>query len=70
MKDYPGVKNKHEFSTLGLKDRFNQQGSGLGLFMVKRLVEKMGGTIEVQSVIEEGTTFKFTIEKAAASPIE
>nr|WKN34072.1 GAF domain-containing sensor histidine kinase [Tunicatimonas sp. TK19036] len=58
------------FSTLGLKDRFNQQGSGLGLFMVKRLVEKMGGTIEVQSVIEEGTTFKFTIEKAAASPIE
>lgn len=37
----------------------NQQpgGSGLGLYMVKSLVEKMGGSIHIQSSIGKGTTF-------------
>jgi signal transduction histidine kinase len=33
------------------------EGSGVGLFMVKRLIENAGGTITVQSQVEVGTTF-------------
>jgi len=33
------------------------KGTGLGLFIVKRFVEKMGGMITVSSVLEQETTF-------------
>ncbi len=33
------------------------QGTGLGLYMTKRLIEKMGGAVAVASVKEKGTTF-------------
>ena len=34
------------------------EGSGLGLFLVKKQVEEMGGTIEIDSKVGEGTTFR------------
>ncbi|WP_460501357.1 PAS domain-containing sensor histidine kinase, partial [Hymenobacter agri] len=37
------------------------EGSGVGLFMVKRLIENAGGTIAVQSQPDEGTTFTVTL---------
>lgn len=41
--------------------RTNYQGVGLGMSIVKSIVDKMGGTIEVQSKVGEGSTFKVTI---------
>ena len=37
------------------------EGSGVGLFMVKRLIENAGGTITVRSQVGEGTTFTVTL---------
>jgi signal transduction histidine kinase len=40
------------------------EGTGIGLYMVKRLVERNNGIIEVESEVDKGTTFTVTFKKA------
>ena len=37
-------------------------GSGIGLFHIKQIVEKMSGKIEVVSKLNSGTIFKITLK--------
>ena len=47
------------------KSRSREQGgTGLGLSIVKHIIEAHDQTINVKSVIDKGTTFTFTLEKA------
>ena len=39
------------------------EGTGVGLYMVKRMVENAGGTITVQSELGIGTTFTVTLQR-------
>jgi len=39
----------------------NIQGTGMGLYIVKSLVEMMGGAVDVQSASGIGSTFSFTV---------
>ena len=39
----------------------NEIGTGLGLLLVNDFVIQHGGTIDVESTVGRGTTFKFTI---------
>lgn len=53
--DYERCKNR----VFGMYQRFhnNVEGRGLGLFMVRSQVSSMGGTIKLESEINEGTRF-------------
>lgn len=46
------------------RKRYEQQGLGLGLSLVGRLLKRAGGTLSVQSVMGEGTTVSVHVPNA------
>ncbi|MCZ2141734.1 MAG: HAMP domain-containing histidine kinase [Bacteroidia bacterium] len=53
---------KHKNQIFGLYKRFDntKEGKGLGLYMVKSQVERLGGKIEIKSEVGIGTEFILT----------
>jgi signal transduction histidine kinase len=41
--------------------QLTMSGLGLGLYLVREFVGLHGGTVEVQSVVGQGTTFRVTL---------
>ena len=68
--DGPGIEPQyHEkifviFQTLQPRDKV--EGTGVGLSLVKKIVEAEGGTIAVESEPGSGTTFRFTWPRRVA----
>ncbi|MBN2012246.1 PAS domain S-box protein [candidate division KSB1 bacterium] len=63
----PGIDAKyydrifHIFQTLETKDK--SESTGIGLAVVKKIVEYYGGSVWVESTLGQGTTFNFTLPK-------
>jgi signal transduction histidine kinase len=64
----PGIDKKHFdkifqiFQTLAPRDAY--ESTGIGLTLVKKIVETYGGKIWLDSELKKGTTFFFTLSKA------
>jgi signal transduction histidine kinase len=49
------------FGKLQTTSEINKYGIGLGLHICKKIIESFGGTILVQSKLNQGTTFKYEL---------
>ncbi|MGI4734059.1 MAG: sensor histidine kinase [Janthinobacterium lividum] len=58
--------SRHRANLFQLFRRFHPEvaaGSGVGLYLVHRLVHQAGGQIEVESVVSQGTTFRLYLPR-------
>ncbi|HLZ16844.1 MAG TPA: HAMP domain-containing sensor histidine kinase, partial [Cyclobacteriaceae bacterium] len=54
-----GIDEEHQAKIFDMFYRASERtkGSGLGLYILKRAVERLNGTIELTSKLNEGSTF-------------
>jgi signal transduction histidine kinase len=70
--DGPGIDPEYHqrifemFQTLRPRDQV--EGSGMGLTVVKKIVENYGGAITVESQLGQGTTLRFTWPSLSPEP--
>lgn len=66
-----GIEEQHLSQIFGMFKRVHQhvEGSGVGLYIVKRIVENAGGEITVESKVEEGTRFEIRLHNVALCEI-
>ena len=63
----PGIEEKYYgkifqiFQTLAPRDKV--EGTGVGLALVKKIIETWGGRVWVESTVGKGSTFYFTLPK-------
>ncbi|CAN5473578.1 hypothetical protein BH23BAC1_BH23BAC1_20760 [soil metagenome] len=50
--------NKEKIFNMFKRLHDHVEGTGIGLYIVKRIIENAGGKIEVESKLNKGTTFK------------
>jgi signal transduction histidine kinase len=69
----PGITKKNQskifnlFQIASSKDQFGNKGNGIGLATVKKVVEKLGGEIHVESEEGQGAEFLFSISRVIES---
>ncbi len=61
--DLPYLFVKYYQGSIGRRTK----GAGLGLYLVRQIIETHGGTIQVEPKIGEGATFLFTLPKSASA---
>jgi signal transduction histidine kinase len=57
-----------QFYRVKPKEGKRVKGTGLGLSITKKIVEAHGGTIQIKSEIEKGSTFTVLLPKASPEP--
>ena len=64
-----GINPAYKSKLFGMFKRLHDhvEGSGIGLYIVKRIIENNGGKIEVESELNVGTTFKVYFKNAKQS---
>lgn len=56
---------RHGSRLFGMYQRFhpNTEGQGLGLFIIKAQINALGGTVDVESIVDEGTAFHIKLPR-------
>ena len=63
------ARNKDKLFTIFKRFHDHVEGAGIGLYMVKRMIEKNNGKIDVESEVGKGTTFIVTFPQVAEQKI-
>ena len=58
-----------DYSKLDEHKKINTKGTGLGLSICKNIINKMGGSVDVESQLGVGSTFKITLQVKAIDQI-
>ncbi len=70
--DGPGIAEEYHDCIFGvfqtLSSRDDVESTGIGLSIVKKIVEQQGGTISVRSTVGKGSSFSFTWPKDGSRP--